>query len=139
MPAIPSNSFFLPTQVVFLPVGFVLLLLPLAMSLVLFVINSNELDIVVGRSVGGEPSVVRLIIQGEPQCLQHVRVNRSIRSWYDPLAIHQTRRDERVARPIGEYADLCWVDASQGINSLSLLLARTRILINMLKPFLDVL
>jgi Holliday junction resolvase RusA-like endonuclease len=151
MPAIPSsNSFFLPTEVFFLPVGFVLLFLPLAMSLVLFkqsrsiirnVINSNELDILIGRSAGGEPSVVRLIMQGEPQCLQPVRMNRFTRSWYDPLQYIKQEMKRRIRRELRSLSENTPIFPGLTHLSVSILfVARTdKDIDNMLKPFLDVL
>jgi hypothetical protein len=145
MPVIPSSNSF------FLPVGFVLLFLPLAMSsLVLFkqsrsiirnVINSNELDILIGRSAGGEPSVVRLNMQGEPQCLQPVRMNRFTRSWYDPLQYikqEMKRRIRRELRSLSENTPIFpWLTH---LRVSILFVARTdKDIDNTLKPFLDVL
>jgi Holliday junction resolvase RusA-like endonuclease len=156
MPAFPANSFFLPTEVFFLPVGFflaigfVLVLLPLTMSVVLFrqsrsfirnVINSNQLDIVIGRSAGGEPSIVRLTMHGEPQCLQAVRMNRSTRSWYDPLQFIKQEMKRRIRSEMRAQSENLPIFPGVTHLKVSILFVvrRDKDIDNMMKPILDVL
>jgi Holliday junction resolvase RusA-like endonuclease len=152
MPAIPSNAFFLPTEVPFLLAGVVVLFLPLTMSLVLYkqsrsvirnVINSNQLEIIVGRSTaGGGPSVVRLIMQGEPQCLQPVRMNRSTHNWYDPLHYIKQEMKRRITSELEAQSENMPIFPGSTTHlavSILFVIRTNKDIDNMLKPFLDVL
>jgi Holliday junction resolvase RusA-like endonuclease len=155
MPAIPansnSNSPFPPTEAFFLPVALALVFLPLVISLVLYresrifirnVMNANELDILVGRSVGGEPAVVRIIMQGEPQSLQPVRYNRKSMIWYDPLGRIKEEMKRRIRgelRALSENMPI-FPGLTQRLKvSITFVVRTNKDVDNMLKPFLDVL
>jgi Holliday junction resolvase RusA-like endonuclease len=151
MPLIPSSAFSSSTEVVFL-LGGLALLLPLAMSLVLFqqprsvirdVISSNELEIFVGRSTaGGEALVVRLIMQGEPQSLQAVRMNRRTRSWYDPLHFIKQEIKRRIRGELNAQSETLPIfpgSTTHLVVSVLFVATTNKDLDNMLKPLLDIL
>jgi Holliday junction resolvase RusA-like endonuclease len=110
-------------------------------SVIRNVINSNELDIVIGRSAGGEPTVVRLIMQGEPQCLQPVRMNRITRSWYDPLHYIKQEMKRRIRGELRALSENTPIFPGSTHLKVSILFVarRDKDIDNMLKPFLDVL
>ena len=154
MPAIASNFVILfPTEVYFLILtSLVAFLVPFAMSRVLFkqprsvirnVINSNEVEIVVGRSTaGGEASVVRLIMHGEPLSLQPVRMNRRTGNWYDPLHYIKQEMKRRIRSEFDAQSETMPIFPGSTTHlAVSVLFVSTtnKDTDNMLKPILDIL
>jgi Holliday junction resolvase RusA-like endonuclease len=155
MPAIPANynpnSPFPPTEAFFLPVALAFVFLPLVISLVLFresslfirnVMNSTELDILVLRSVAGEPVSVRIIMHGEPQLLQPVRYNRKSLVWYDPLGRMKEEMKRRIREELRALKENMPIfpGLTQRLKvSITFVVHTNKDVDNMRKPFLDVL